>query len=458
MGSHEADVIGKRLSQFFSEEFRPLIDESVRKALAGEQNSFEAVQLRQDASAVIWNAILSPIFDGTGSVNRFVAIFEDITQRKRAEEELLRSQKLESLGILAGGVAHDFNNLLTGFFGYISLAKMKGTPPVIAYLEKAEKALDRARGLSQQLLTFSKGGEPVKRIVNLVPLIYESVQFALSGSKVDVIFLIPQDLKAVEADPGQIGQVVENIVINAVEAMQAGGTITVKAWNETFVRDSHWSRAGEYLAMSIIDEGIGIPEEHLSRVFDPFFTTKTKGNGLGLSSSYSIIKKHGGWVDVISEIGEGSTFTFFLPISDMTSIDKKADDESYTYGNSRILVLEDEEIVANVCRDILTALRYEAQFAATGENILKEYSAAMEFGSPYDAVILDLTVKGGMGGEITMERLLVLDPQVKAIASSGYADDPIMANYSLYGFQGVLPKPYRIEELSKALSKLFNKT
>jgi len=210
--------------------------------------------------------------------------------------------------------------------------------------------------------------------------------------------------------------------------------------------------------MSITDEGTGIPEAHLSRVFDPFFTTKTKGNGLGLSSSYSIIKKHGGWVDVISEIGEGSTFTFFLPISDMTSIDKKADDESYTDGNSRILVLEDEEIVANVCRDILTAIAYEAQFATTGENILKEYSAAMEFGSSYDAVILDLTVKGGMGGEITMERLLALDPQVKAIASSGYAHDPIMANYSLYGFQCVLPKPYRIEELSKALSKLFNKT
>src|ERR1700690_3710896 len=266
MGCHESDVIGKRLSQFFSEEFRPLIDESVRKALAGEQKSFEAVQLRQDASAVIWSAILSPIFHGTGSVNRFVAIFEDITQRKRAEEELLKSQKLESLGILAGGIAHDFNNLLTGFFGYISLAKMKGTPPVIACLEKAEKALDRARGLSQQLLIFSKGGEPVKRIINLVPLIYDAVQFALSGSKVDVIFLIPQDLKSVEADPGQIGQVVENIVINAVEAMKAGGTITVKAWNETFARDPHWSRAGEYFAMSITDKGTGIPEEHLSRV------------------------------------------------------------------------------------------------------------------------------------------------------------------------------------------------
>ena len=429
------------------------VKEIGRRVLAGESVTFEQTHMAKDGRRIAVEINAQSFMLGKHPV--VLSLARDITERKRYEAELLRVQKLESLGILAGGIAHDFNNLLMGIFGYISLAKLKAEPSVGAYLEKAEKTLDQAKGLTQQLLTFSKGGEPIKRTLRLAPIIRDAVGLALSGSNVNAEFSLPQDLKAAEADGGQLTQVIQNIVINAVEAMPLGGTLSVTARNEMLVKDIHSAKATEYVAIAFKDQGVGIPREYIPRIFDPFFTTKSKGNGLGLASSHSIVTRHGGRMEVSSEPGKGSEFTIYLPASGKVGITRTPADEELVYGKGRILVLEDEDIVTLVCRDILMTLGYEAEFVTVGEEVLKKYLDAMESGSAYDIVILDLTVRGGMGGRETMKGLLKLDPHVKVIVSSGYAEDPVMANFRDYGFKAMLAKPYKVETISKALHELM---
>ena len=387
-----------------------------------------------------------------------VVLANDITGRIRMEEERLRAQKLESLGILAGGLAHDFNNLLTSILGNISLAQLDMQPggPSYKRLEEAEKASLRARDLTQQLLTFSKGGWPVKKTVLLNDLVRESAGFALRGSRSRCEFSIPPDLRPVEADEGQISHVINNLVINADQAMPEGGTITVKCDNITVgPADAFPIAPGDYVRISVSDRGIGIPKEYLEKIFDPYFTTKQKGSGLGLATSYSIIKHHGGHITIESELGAGATFHVYLPVSSEGIVRRTEDRRRAVRGTGRILIMDDEDMIRDVAAQMLGNLGYEVEVSRDGAGAIEAFTQAQQAGRPFDLVIMDLTIPGGMGGKDAIKKLRELDPGVKAIVSSGYSNDPIMAEYGNYGFRGVVSKPYTIKMLSEAVKQVI---
>jgi two-component system cell cycle sensor histidine kinase/response regulator CckA len=385
------------------------------------------------------------------------AVVSDITERKRMEEELLRAQKLESVGMLAGGIAHDFNNILTAILGNVSMAKMQVRPEddMFDLLTEAETASARAQTLTRQLLTFAKGGTPVRDTAPIKDILKEASSFVLRGSKSRCEFSIAEDLWPAEVDFGQISQVINNIVINADQAMPEGGIIQVAAEN-LIIDDGHGLplKPGRYIRISIKDQGVGIAEKHLVKIFDPYFKTKHGGNGLGLTATYSIIKKHDGHITVESGLGVGTTFHIYLPASDKI-VPEKEEDRLIT-GHGRILVMDDEASLRKIVGRMLEKLGYESEFAKDGAEAIEMYKAAMEFGMPYDAVILDLTIPGGIGGKEAINKLLEIDPGIKAIVSSGYSDDPILANFQEYGFKGMMSKPFESLSLSKALHEVLN--
>ncbi|MBW1972878.1 MAG: PAS domain S-box protein [Deltaproteobacteria bacterium] len=383
---------------------------------------------------------------------------EDITKQKEMEEELFKARKLESVGVLAGGIAHDFNNLLTAILGNISLVKITYNDKKKSFqrLEEAEKACLRAKDLTYQLLTFSKGGVPVRKTASITELVKDSTNFALRGSNVKAEFLIPDDLLPVNIDKGQISQVINNIVINAVQAMPERGIIKIKAENYILSDKNPFSlKAGKYLRISISDQGIGIPEENISKIFDPYFTTKEQGNGLGLATSYSIVKNHGGKIVCESKVGSGSTFYIYLPVSGKDIIEKKLKKPVELKGKGRILVMDDEEMIRDVVSEILIQLGYEPLCVKDGKEAIDEYQKAKKEGNPFDLILLDLTVPGNLGGKETIKIIKEIDPNVKAIVASGYSTDPIMANYKEYGFKEVIKKPYKIKLLSEILKKVI---
>jgi nitrogen-specific signal transduction histidine kinase/CheY-like chemotaxis protein len=399
----------------------------------------------------------TPIYNTNGTVSK-QAMFIDITDRKAREEELLYGRKLESIGILAGGIAHDFNNLLAGILGNIELAKMLTVREGNVYerLEEAGQATLRAKDLTMQLLTFSKGGEPVKSIIAIGELIKESVRFALRGSNVKCEFSIPDNLWPVDVDEGQMNQVVNNVIINADQAMPEGGTITVACENVTLgASEVPPLKEGKYIRISVEDRGIGISKEHLSRIFDPYFTTKQRGSGLGLATSYSIIKKHHGQITVESARGVGTVIRIYLPASEGTVVKKDVKKEELLKGAGRILVMDDDEILRGASKSMLKVLGYEVALAQEGAEAIAAYQQAKEAGRPFDAVIMDLTIPGGMGGKETIKKLLEIDPAAKAIVSSGYSNDPVMAEYAKYGFRGAMIKPYRIKDLGAVISRVI---
>ena len=362
----------------------------------------------------------------------------DITDRKRLEEERLRLEKLESVGVLAAGIAHDFNNILTAILGNISLACMDAAPgsELLDSLEQAEKASLRAKDLTQQLLTFAKGGAPVKTLASLTELLKDTAGFALRGSRVKCNFSIPAGLWHAEIDAGQVSQVIHNLVINAKQAMPTGGAIEITAENMALGEKQGPGRglpltAGNYVRIAVTDHGRGIDAEHLDKIFDPFFTTKQKGNGLGLATSFSIARQHGGHLSVESQPGAGSTFYLYLPASLETVTPMPAKKEAIiAAGKARILVMDDEKVVREVAGRMLKHLGYQdIEFASDGAEAVDLYKAAIESGNPFNAAILDLTIAGGMGGEMAVKKLLKIDPGVKAIVSSGYADDQVIARY-----------------------------
>ena len=388
-----------------------------------------------------------------------VELRAQIAEKQRIEEELFRTRHLESLGILAGGIAHDFNNLLTAIMGNTSLAKMFTEPgnKIYTRLEEVEKASLRARDLTQQLLTFSKGGAPIKKVTSITDVICDSSRFALRGSKSRCKFTIMEDLWPVEVDEGQISQVISNLAINADQAMPEGGVVDVTVENITLRQgEVVILPPGKYIRISIEDSGMGIAAEHLPKIFTPYFTTKPKGSGLGLATSYSIINKHGGVITVTSKVGTGTAFLIYLPASDKEVPKKEKAEPAAITGSGRILIMDDEESVRNTAGEILAHAGYRVGYANDGAEAIDRYLGAMEAGDPFDAVILDLTIPGGMGGQETLEKLLEIAPNAKAIVSSGYAHGPIMADYREHGFMGVIAKPYRTEELCRVVQNVLN--
>jgi two-component system, cell cycle sensor histidine kinase and response regulator CckA len=386
-------------------------------------------------------------------------LLAQISEKRKIEDELLSTRQLESLGILAGGIAHDFNNLLTAILGNTSLAKMFASPgdKIHARLEDVEKASIRAKDLTQQLLTFSKGGAPIRTVTSITSVIKESSQFALRGSKSRCELRVSKDLWPVEVDEGQISQVVGNLAINADQAMPEGGVVEIRAENVNLSKGQVVTlEPGRYVRLSITDSGIGIPVDHLAKIFTPYFTTKQTGSGLGLATSYSIVKKHGGVIIVESETGRGTTFHIYLPATDKEIVKKEKSSMTKIAGIGRILVMDDEEFIRDTAREMLATAGYEVEQACNGAEAIDLCINARLAGEPYDLIIMDLTIPGGMGGMEAMQKLLEIDPDARAIVSSGYANGPVMAHFEEYGFKGVLAKPYLAEELYKAVHDVMH--
>ncbi|MBD3347360.1 MAG: PAS domain S-box protein [Chitinivibrionales bacterium] len=408
----------------------------------------------------------SPMWNREGEIIGVVLVFRDVTEQQKMENELFKARKLESVGLLAGGIAHDFNNILTGIVTNLFMAKMNICQDDEAkqLIMDAEKAAFRASRLTKQLLTFSKGGTPVKENASIKEIIEDSVGFCLSGSNVDYSLDLPEDLWSVEVDRGQVDQVLNNLVINANQAMPEGGTITVKAANYT-IDDTIRSgtavalpmKPGKYVRISVIDEGVGISPRDLERIFDPYFSTKKDGNGLGLTTAFSIVKKHGGHMTARSVPGKGSQFIFYLPALASSTEDEASNEESLIPGSNRILVMDDDEVVRMVVRRLLTNSGYDVVCTSNGSEAVDAYRNFLEKGTPFDAVIMDLTVPGGMGGKEAVRKILEIDDDASVIVFSGYSNDPVLANYRDYGFSGVIAKPFSIEEFSKVLNKIMKR-
>ncbi len=408
------------------------------------------------------NHVCQAVYDADGTYLGRRGSNRDVTQQKQMEEELLKTKKLESLGVLAGGIAHDFNNLMSAVAGYISLARMEMKPGSKGFknLVEAEKASIQTKGLTARLITFSKGGGPIKETVSIGDLVKNSVGFSLKGSGIDARFSIPADISPAEVDEDQMKQVIYNIVTNAQEAMVGQGTINVSCENVNIGgKDALTLKDGKYVKISIKDQGVGISEEDLIKIFDPYFSTKDmgtqKGMGLGLAVSDSIVKQHKGLITVESELGTGTTLYIYLPASvkeivEAAPVKKPAPEISVTQGG-KILVMDDEELLRDVTKALLTRLGYNAEVAVEGVEAIEMYRKAMESEKPFDMVILDLTNKVGMGGAETMAKLLEIDSDVKAIVATGYSNDPIISNFREHGFRGALPKPFTLDQLKTAL-------
>jgi two-component system cell cycle sensor histidine kinase/response regulator CckA len=400
----------------------------------------------------------SAIMDG-GKVIGSRDIMRDISDRKRMEEEMLRAQKLESIGVLAGGIAHDFNNLLTAILGNITLAKIDSPQagPVHNRLVEAERAVARAQDLTQQLLTFSRGGAPVTRVLSLAGLLRDTVTFSLRGSKTLSVFSLPGDIWNVDADAGQVSQVFNNLAINADQAMPEGGKLHIRCENVTVAAgDIPALNPGKYVRVSFADNGIGIAKDHIVKVFDPYFTTKQKGSGLGLATSYSVVKRHGGLLAVESELGTGATFHVYLPATEAPAPAGEAFERPMVQGAGRILVVDDEEMIRQILERVLNRYGYEAVCVHDGKEALSQYGDAKRTGKPFNAVIMDLTIPGGMGGQEAVKHLRKIDPHAKVIVSSGYSNDPVMARFREYGFDGVVTKPFSVATLGAEVRKVLS--
>ena len=384
-----------------------------------------------------------------------VCALEDFTTRRRLEAELVKSQRLESIGRLAGGLAHDFNNFLTIILGNINIAQAKlgGSPVVNEELEIAAKACMHASGVTRQMLTFSKGGAPVTRSASIVELVKEAAELTLRGSKTRAILDIDETVPAVEMDVGQIHQVFGNLMLNADQAMPEGGTltITIRSGQVPAIGSNEGDR--EAVVVELRDQGVGIPLDDIDRVFDPYFTTKDDGSGLGLTSAFWILQRHEGLLELDSRPGEGTTVRVSLPVGSATEDDRTDSGAAPAMkGKARILVMDDHDLVRRALQAMLETLGHDVEMVEDGEQCVDRYIAARDSGDPHDLVILDLTVPGGRGGVWTMEKLLKINPDVKAIVASGYGSDPVIASHRAYGFTGRIQKPFRIEELRKVIN------
>ncbi|MCF8142481.1 MAG: PAS domain S-box protein [Deltaproteobacteria bacterium] len=466
-GYTETEALGKPLQEVFKtvdDGTDPLRNSPVQSKTDSHTSvgfADDRVMMNKDGRECIIAHSVAPILDIENRTLGSVLVFRDITKNRKMEKEILKIEKLESLGVLAGGIAHDFNNFLSGIIGNLSLVKNEIDPAdkIFSRLERMERAALLARDLTQQLLTFSKGGDPIRRPTRLANLMKESAMFALRGSNVRCDFFFQPDLLASEVDEGQISQVIHNLILNAVQAMPEGGVIHVRGENIHLPPANELALAeGEYVKLTIQDQGTGIKEQYIKKVFDPYFTTKEKGSGLGLTVVYAIIDKHKGRITVDSEPGSGTTFSIYLAGVHAIASESEAAKRVVTSGIGKILVMDDEEFIQEVAAEMLHQMGYRATPAKNGEEAIRVYKEALQSGRAFDAVILDLTVPGGMGGKETLKALFEMDHDVKAIVSSGYSNDPVMSNYRRYGFQNALKKPYRMAEMSAALNSILVKS
>ncbi|MCZ6875785.1 MAG: ATP-binding protein [bacterium] len=466
-GWSQAEAIKQPLSTIFQ-----ILDEKNRQpcqnpadaALHADGHVHRADQLlliARDGTERLIAANAAPIRAKDEDMFGAVLVFWDMTARRHIEEELMKADKLDSIGLLAGGVAHDFNNILTAIIGNISLAKIYAEKEgkVFARLVNAEKAALQAQNLTQQLLTISKDGSPIRQPASIDHVIRDCIDFSLRGSNVRCEFGVDHHLWPVEVDQGQISQVINNLMINADQAMPDGGRIDVQVENVTLDADDidrHIAlEPGKYVKISVQDNGIGIPEDRMSKIFDPYFTTKQAGNGLGLFTCYSIIKKHHGHLSVASQQGVGTTFEIYLPASEQQVGKQLGKQMTHYPGKGKILIMEDDETIREVTGEMLMHLGYDVTFARDGAEAIALYRREKDADAPFEVVVLDLTVPGGMGGEQAIKKLLKIDPQTKAIVASGYTTDPIMAQFEHYGFCDRIVKPYKSEELHAVLYKVM---
>jgi len=459
-GWHNGEAIDRQLHEVFQ-----LIDEKTGQPFALPVQNISAEQSidQSDQLSLIDKQGLKRRISASGGAIKnldnniigAVLVFKDITELLRTEEELTKVRKLESIGVLAGGIAHDFNNILASILGNIdlSLRDSELNEKTKRRLKYAQTASFRARDLTQQLLTFAKGGQPIKQTASLAEVVQESAGFVLRGDKVACQYDFPDDLWRVDIDKGQISQVVQNLVINSSSAMPDGGRIEIAAKN--VVRPSQLPTAESCIQLDIKDSGSGIPAEALDKIFDPYFTTKQQGSGLGLAITHSIISKHGGSISVHSTPDVGTTFSIYLPASKQSATSAmEADDDTLQTGRAKILVMDDEEIIRDILREMLSEMGHEVVFAEDGLEAIQIYQEAMP-GAPFDLTIMDLTIPGGVGGKDAIAQLLTIDSTARAIVSSGYSNDPIMANFSDYGFCAAIAKPYQMSELAKTINQLL---
>ena len=435
----------------------PLVIEQFEKQMNGEISLAKNIPIKRKDKSIFYADVNSqPAMLNKKKV--LLGIFRDVTQQKKIEENIIKISKLESIGTLAGGIAHDFNNLLVAILGNLSFAKMDSSPSEKIYksLIEIEKAALQAKNLANQLLTFSKGGEPVKKITSIKKLLKETSEFILRGSNIKLEFSIPDILWQLEVDETQTKTVISNIIINAEQAMPDGGIIIISAENIRIEKDNDQQlSAGRYIKISVKDRGKGIVKKNLSKIFDPYFTTKKNGSGLGLAICYSIIKKHNGIITVRSKPGNGTTFNIYLPASNHKTTIKERKKEKIIKGDGKILIMDDEALIRETAGRICSRLGYNAEFAENGNEAIKLYKKAMISSRPFEVVIMDLTIPGEKGGVSVITELKKIDPDIKAIVSSGYSDDPVMSDPQKYGFKDVIPKPYIVEEMSEILNKVL---
>ncbi len=466
-GWNNQEATGKPLREVFN-----IIDEDSREAcespvqevlksgkIVGLAN--HALLVSRDGSERSIADSGAPIFDRENKTIGVILVFRDVTEKKRTAAELEKIKKLEAVGVLAGGIAHDFNNILTAILGNINLAKMRldANDKTRSLLESAEKASIRAKDLTQQLLTFSKGGEPVKKTTSIEKIITESAAFILRGSSIATKFDIPADLWLVDIDTGQMSRVIQNIVLNARQAMVDGGKIQITCENiPDIAGESGLKLDGKkFIKITIRDEGSGIPEKILDKIFDPYFSTKSDGSGLGLAITHSIVRKHGGNILVQSRLGKGTTFIIYLPASGQPAkpIIRENRKSLLNDSRARFLVMDDDEMIRELAREMLEQMGHEVLTATNGDEALLLYKHHHLSGSEIDVVIMDLTIPGGMGGKEAVGKLLEIDPNAKILVASGYSNDPVMANCREYGFQGAVTKPFKFSELQKVVNRVL---
>lgn len=445
------ELYGAELWQEFPDQLGSVFEANYRRVMEEQvAMEFEAT----DSEGKTWFEVRA--YPSNGGVSVF---FRDISERKRAEDERLTRSKLESLGTLAGGIAHDLNNILTVISGNIGLAQLEAPSEggnLISFLSKAGQAAQHAAHLSSQLLTFSKGGAPVKKVVPVAQLLEQSVQFSLYGSNIRADFDLAANLWKAEVDAGQIEQVVNALMLNAREAMAHGGTVRIGARNvEIDDASEEMLPAGQFVKVTIADRGAGIPEEEVTKIFDPYFTTKPAASGLGLAISYSIVKRHGGLLHLETTSSDGSTFAFYLPATEgkAAALEPGGEDRPHNLKHPRVLVMDDEAAIRELTSQLLGTLGYQVTAVADGLEAIKTYERGLRRGETFQAVILDATVRGGLGGVATIERLRGLDPDVNAIICSGYSDEAALSEFLAYGFRDALPKPFTRGELADALHR-----